>query len=395
MAIHLARALRWNVLVWSSIGGAVACSGGLDADADGPPAFGGGLPRFADPVNSGTNGLQPDPNAGTSGAGAPNGSASSGQGAESQGSGAPLDNTNTGASPYASNSAGAGGSASTPPANPAAGGSFMQGGAPADDGLPDGTAGAATLPPPVTPPPVTPPPVEPPFEGVGCAPGAAFFCEDFESFNVGPAQANAEWAPSVSNGSLSIDGAVARDARALHVQTQGNGRAYMVVNGFAPPNNSFFARMYLQAQAFPTAPDYAHFTLVEATGVGAGLIRPIGGQYIPGQGTVALWGAGSDGGPTGDWTNWRPTTPTEAGRWVCIEWEMNSADNNINVWIEGVAKPELSVSTSSHGGNNVPFVFPRFNSMWIGWQLYQGGPTPNQFSLRFDDIVLSTQRVGC
>jgi hypothetical protein len=74
---------------------------------------------------------------------------------------------------------------------------------------------------------------------------------------------------------------------------------------------------------------------------------------------------------------------------------MSSADNNINIWIDGVAKPEMSVSTNSHGGNNVPFVFPSFNNMWIGWQLYQGGPTPNQFNLRFDDIVLSTQRVGC
>ena len=198
MAVHLSRAFRWNVLVWSVIGGALKCSGGLDADADGPPEFGGGLPRFGDPVNSGVNGLQPGANAGANGAGAPNGASGPGQGTEGQGSGVPLDNAaNAGANPYAPNSAGAGGSASTNPANPAAGGSSMQGGASADDGLPDGTAGAGTqvpppvTPPPVTPPPVIPPPVEPPFVGVGCAPGAAFFCEDFESFNVGPAQANA------------------------------------------------------------------------------------------------------------------------------------------------------------------------------------------------------------
>jgi hypothetical protein len=259
---------------------------------------------------------------------------------------------------------------------------------------PNGGAGSANLPPvqqpqqpPVQPPPVQPP--EPPFVGPGCD-GNAFFCEDFEGFNVGAVQANADFTPT---GNVTIDSAVARGNRSLHIQTQGNGRSVIALAGFAPPNNSFFARMYVQATAFPTAPDYAHFTLVEATGTPAGFIRPIGGQYIPGMGT--LWGAGSDGGPTGDWTNWRPSAPVEAGRFLCIEWEMNSADNNINVWIDGVAKTDLSVSTKSHGGSGVDFVFPRFNNLTIGWQLYQGGSTPNQFSLWYDDIVFSTRRVGC
>lgn len=248
-------------------------------------------------------------------------------------------------------------------------------------------------PPPNNPPVVTPPPVQPPFQGEGCG-DSAFFCEDFESFNVGPATSNPAWTTSTANGTLSIDSQLASGgARSLHVQTQGNGSAFIRLANFAPPNNSFFARMYLQAEAFPRAPDYAHFTLVEARGTGAGLIRPIGGQFIPGMGT--LWGAGSDQGPTGDWTNWRVTTPTEAGRFLCIEWEMSSANNAINIWIDGVAKPELSVSTNSHGGNNTPFIFPRFDNIAIGWQLYQGGPTPNQFNLWFDDIVMSTERVGC
>ncbi|HKO94875.1 MAG TPA: hypothetical protein VJU61_27165, partial [Polyangiaceae bacterium] len=253
---------------------------------------------------------------------------------------------------------------------------------------PNGAAGSANMP---VQPPVQPPPVQPetPFVGAGCD-GNAFFCEDFEGFNVGAVQANADFTPT---GNVTIDSAVARGNRSLHIQTQGNGRSVISLAGFAPPNNSFFARMYVQATAFPTAPDYAHFTLVEATGTGAGFIRPIGGQYIPGMGT--LWGAGSDGGPTGDWTNWRPSAPVEAGRFLCIEWEMNSADNNINVWIDSVAKTDLSVSTKSHGGSGVDFVFPRFNNLTIGWQLYQGGSTPNQFSLWYDDIVFSTRRVGC
>jgi hypothetical protein len=229
--------------------------------------------------------------------------------------------------------------------------------------------------------------------GQGCAPGQAFFCEDFEDLAVGTAQATADWSPS-GNGSLSIDAGTARGARSLLIQTNGNGNGRMQLNAFSPPGNSFFGRMYLFMDQFPVAPAYAHFTLVEAAGNGAGVIRPVGGQYIPDVNDT-LWGPGSDQGPTGDWTNWQETTPTEDGRWICMEWEMNSANSAINVWIDGQAKPELSVSRTVHGGNAVDFVFPQFNRIWLGWELYQGGPTPSQFSLWLDDVVLSTQRVGC
>jgi hypothetical protein len=253
---------------------------------------------------------------------------------------------------------------------------------------PLGVAGGASMPPVMQ-----PPVMEPPFVGPGCD-GSAFFCEDFEQLALGTVMAGPDFTPSTANGTLTIDSAVARGQRSLHVQTQGNGRAYIQLNGFAPPGNSFFARMYVQVQQFPSAPNYAHFTLVEAAGQGAGLVRPIGGQFIQEESGV-FWGPGSDAGPTGDWTNWRTTTPAEPGRFVCMEWEMNDADNNINVWIDSQPKPELSVSTTVHGGAQTAFEFPQFNSLWIGWQLYQGGPTPNQFNLWFDDIVLSRVRVGC
>jgi hypothetical protein len=221
----------------------------------------------------------------------------------------------------------------------------------------------------------------------------ALFCETFESYAEGPAVAANGWSPVTSSGTLTIDGVHARGAKALHVHTDGNGRAYLQLSPFNPPNNSFFGRMRVWVTAFPTAPNYAHWTLVEAAGTGAGLIRPIGGQYIEGMGN--LFGAGSDGGPTGDWTNWRATAPAEAGKWVCLEWELTATNNAINVWIDGVAKPELSVTTTSHGGTAVDFVFPTFNRVWFGWWLYQGGPTPPAYDVWIDDIGLASQRLGC
>ena len=235
--------------------------------------------------------------------------------------------------------------------------------------------------------------------GSGGSTGGAFncsgalFCETFESLADGPAQPTSTWAPMTNNGTLTLDAMHARGARALHVRTMGNGRAYIQTTSFAPPSNSFFGRMYLWVDAFPTAPNYAHYTLVEAAGTGAGLIRMVGGQYVSGNG--ALWGVGSDGGPTGDWTNWKTSAPAESGKWLCMEWEVQAMDNTVRIWIDGVAKPDLTVSTTMHGGTQVDFVFPTFNRVWFGWWLYQAGPTPNQFDLWMDDIALATTRVGC
>jgi hypothetical protein len=230
---------------------------------------------------------------------------------------------------------------------------------------------------------------------VTCADPTLLFCDDFESYALGAATSD-RWTPETSAGSLTIDATQARGTRALHVHTDGNGRAYIRVAPFAPPGNSFFGRMYVWVTAFPSAPDYAHFTMVEAAGAGGGVIRPIGGQYIPAPTAgTSLWGAGSDGGATGDWTNWQVSTPAAAGRWVCMEWEMRASENRIEVSIDGVAKPELSVSTQQHGGNAVDFVFPTFTNVWFGWWLYQGGPTPAQFDLWLDDIALATTKIGC
>ncbi|GAA2434824.1 hypothetical protein [Streptomyces macrosporus] len=236
----------------------------------------------------------------------------------------------------------------------------------------------------------------------GCRPGdALLFCEDFEDL---PREAGTslDWGVDTRHGTLAVERHHARrgehrPGQVLRLRTQGNGHAFLEVDDFDAPGNGFFGRMRVRVDAFPTAPDWAHFTLVEATGRGDGsVVRPIGGQYVPtvGGGTP-LWGVGSDGGPTGDWTDWRASAPAEAGRWTCLEWEMDASDNRVSVWIDGKPKPDLTVTTTRHGGNPVDFVFPRFDTVRIGWQLYQAGPTPDSYDLLLDDLALSTERVGC
>lgn len=229
-----------------------------------------------------------------------------------------------------------------------------------------------------------------------CANGNYLFCEDFDALPTGPAQSS-RWTNDVASGSLTIDSAKAHSGKALKVHTDGNGRALMRVSGLNPPGNSFYGRMYAWVTAFPSGPNYAHYTLVEAAGTGNGsLIRPVGGQYIMERGQKKMWGIGSDGGPTGDWTRWKETAVAEPQKWLCLEWQLDANDNTVRFWVDGVAKPEMTVSTKNHDGNQAQdFVFPKVDRIFFGWWLYQAGPTPASFDTWLDDIALSTTKLGC
>ena len=231
-----------------------------------------------------------------------------------------------------------------------------------------------------------------------CARSGLVFCEDFEALPIGPATSTA-WTTESANGQLAIDATHALGQHALRVTTAGNGRARLVKTGLALPNNSAWGTVHVWVSGFPTAPDYAHYTLVELAGTGnTSLVRPIGGQYAPASGpdpAGSFWGVGSDGGPTGDWTNWRRTAPSVAGNWLCLEFHLDATNDAVDIYIDGVAHPELSITRTNHGGTQVDFVFPTIDRIWFGWWLYQLNPTPNAYDVWLDDIAVSAARLGC
>ncbi|WP_148234259.1 hypothetical protein [Cellulomonas flavigena] len=228
-----------------------------------------------------------------------------------------------------------------------------------------------------------------------CADLDVLFCEDFEGQPTGGA-ASLDWGVSTRNGTLTVERA-GRAGKALHVHTVDNGKAFLEVTDFAAPDNTFWGRLRIKVDEFPTAPDWAHFTLVEVTGTDSDeIVRPLGGQFAPTVGEDAIfWGIGADGGPTGDWTSWRESAPTVADRWQCVEFEWSAQENRVALWFDGVAQPDLTVTGEDHGGADVPFVLPTADTVRIGWQLYQGGTTPDHFDVLVDDITLAAERVGC
>lgn len=228
----------------------------------------------------------------------------------------------------------------------------------------------------------------------GGSPRRAFVQENFDRLPLGPVTAGRGWTTDTSNGSLTVAPSTTGHGRELRVRTEGNGRAFLVLSDLAPPGNSFWARLRLRVDAFPTAPDWAHWTIAEASGSDTPtLVRPLGGQYAPSPGGN-FWGVGSDLGPTGDWTAWKTSAPATADAWSCVEFHLDATDNRVTVYQDGVEKTELTVSTKQHGGTGDDFVFPRFDRLKLGWQLYQADPTPSSYEMRMDDVALSTQRVG-
>lgn len=241
------------------------------------------------------------------------------------------------------------------------------------------------------------PPMFPPKPG--CMPGMVF-CEDFNALPLGAAKST-RWSVDAEKGSLDVSRTTVVNgwrryrSQALRVRTTDNGRAFLVVKNAALGDGPVYGRMRLRVKEFPTAPNWAHFTLVEATGTGSKeIVRPVGGQFAPTTGGT-YWGVGADGGPTGDWTNWKESAPVTNNRWQCVEFKLDPTGNQMQTWFDGVANPDLMANTTSHGGAAVPFVLPKIDTIKVGWQLYQPGTTPKGFDLLIDDLALSRTRVGC
>ncbi|WP_105973592.1 hypothetical protein [Streptomyces geranii] len=223
-----------------------------------------------------------------------------------------------------------------------------------------------------------------------------FARENFDRLPLGPVTAGRGWTTDTSAGStLTVAPSSTGKGRELRIRTEGNGRAFVVFPNLSAPGNSYWARLRLRVDDFPTAPDWAHWTIAEASGADSPtLVRPLGGQYAPTD-HGNFWGVGSDLGPTGDWTSWKTSAPAVAGSWSCVEFHLDAADSRVTVYFDGVEQSDLTVDATRHGGaQDSDFTFPTFDELKLGWQLYQGNPTPSSYDVRMDDVVVGSRRVG-
>jgi hypothetical protein len=330
--------------VWSLVGVFAACSSEDDGGEITPVPF---TPPGSAPSSSGVGGASAVPS-GMAGGTATGAAAPPTSEQPAAGNGTPI-----------ASSAGAGGSAMTN----GSGGSSMA--AAAGSGMvPAASAGAGGQP---SVPALTP-----------CENGA-LFCENFDGLALGALPVGFNGMQPERAVSVITDPARGQVLQVQSGATYGN-KAGIFLNDFAPPNNSYFGRIFVNVAAFPVA-DADHWVIVEATGATGDQVRPVGGQF-------QRWAPGADGLSAGDWTDWQQSNAaTVAGAWSCVEWQMNGANggNDILLWVDGVQVQPM---------DRPAFAFPTINRLWIGWVVYQMGE-PIQYDVRIDDIVLSTERIGC
>lgn len=287
------------------------------------------------------------------------------------------------------------------PPGPVAGGPGPVITGPADAGAPDADAGATLDAGPAHDAgPTTPAPVDPLtgdrdafFGDSRCATLGALFCDGFEGPSIDGA-----WQKQ-GPGTVEIDASQqARGKSSLHVHTEGNGFAYLRLSSIFPlADNRYYGRMFVRFDALPSAPTWAHWTIAEAAGGGNNSLIRVGGQLDR---QHNRFGVGSDRGPTGDWT-FLDDDPTGMGatvpedEWLCVEWLHDGSSDTTRFYWDAVEHASLATTASDHGGADVPYNLPDFSSVWIGFWLYQGGPTPDHYDLWIDEVAFDDERIGC
>ena len=226
-----------------------------------------------------------------------------------------------------------------------------------------------------------------------CATAGVVLCEDFEADSLDTDR----WTPRGAAPDID-DALAARGAHSAHFHTVDNGLQYISqTETFPAPNNTYYVRMFVWFDSMPTEPDWAHWTVSGAVGDGNDSEIRVGGQFDPNEGKN-LFGVGTDGGPTGDWTNLDGddgSQPVPEQSWVCLEWMHKGDTNETKFWWDGVEHPSLHTTESMHGGSDDPYTLPEFNEMWVGWWLYQEGTNPPEFDVWIDEVAIDYARIGC
>jgi hypothetical protein len=216
-------------------------------------------------------------------------------------------------------------------------------------------------------------------------------CDDFEASTLDTTR----W--RVQGPAPTLDSTrAARGMRSVHFHTTDNGLSLLHTTAIFPAtNNTYWGRVFVYFDTMPTAPEWAHWSIAAAVGSGTDAEIRVGGQY---DNTENRFGVGTDHGPTGDWTILDEDSgdPVPVDTWICVEWLHKGDTNETKFFWDGVELPSLRTSATDHGGPSTEqYELPEFESVYVGWWLYQAGTTPGEFDVWIDEVALDGARIGC
>jgi hypothetical protein len=263
--------------------------------------------------------------------------------------------------------------------------------------------------------------------GNSACPAPAIICDDFEKCTNGATDLSPDWIAYTYSGAVKVDTTKPHaGAQSLHLTTLQGAHHYADIIKETPgvelmPLNHY-GRMMVWLTSVP--PDAQHWNLNMSSGPFPGFPDEVT-KYAEGgmfgkllsnyaqrprakNGTMPLLrGGGPETGDApvdSDCAVDEVTQTIQPGAWKCWEWEFDGPNGTAHLWIDGVAMNE--VDAVGHGSrcqgpgfNGVPMTpdYPwdgptMFDKLIIGWEQYQDNPAEEVW---IDDVVISSQRIGC
>jgi len=85
------------------------------------------------------------------------------------------------------------------------------------------------------------------------------------------------------------------------------------------------------------------------------------------------------------------------GKWACIEWKFDGPNNEMQLWLDGIGVAGMDIKgqgdACSGPDGQYTWEAPAFTEIYMGWETYL--PDMQDRTVWIDDVVISTQRIGC
>lgn len=235
--------------------------------------------------------------------------------------------------------------------------------------------------------------------GSGCSAASAVFCDGFE--NQTGTTPSGRWTQSTPNcsgtGTVSVDTTLAHTGtRSVRVNgTDGYCNHIFTddATDMATASPTWFVRFWIR-HTTPLPTGHTTFLAMNDSAAGNTDLR------LGGQNGALVWNRQSDDAtlPAQSPVGVSQSAALPTGVWTCVEFSVNGSNGQIQTWVNGTSVPGLTedgvptpdVDSQWLSGNGATWR-PRLTDLKLGWESYSGGPD----TLSFDDVALSTSRIGC